>query len=181
MTPNAINCAERHWTGLPYRARGCAFAWKRLANRLRQGIQSRFYSTSIVAGTNSRNDFVLNDSISEKVWNLRFEPVPNFDSKAAILRHNEERHTVVDTLTTHSPSFERTIGPIFNRNLTGGLADPNNQLMLSLFFVRAQAGIQPLEVGGREESCGVGHPLRGRRRDRNILPGNAWRKEADQY
>ena len=181
MTPNTISCPSVTGRDCRDRARGCAFAWKRLANRPRQGIQSRFYSTGIVAGTNSRNDFVLNDSISEKVRNLRFEPVPNLDSKSAILRHNEERHTVVDTLTAHSPSFERTIGPIFNRDLTGGLADPNNQLMLSLFFVCAQAGIQPFDISGREKSCGVGHPLRGRRRDRNILSGNAWRKEADQY
>ena len=94
-------------------------------------------------------------------------------------RHNEERQTGSSIplrpifISSNATSAQSSIGKPYRRSWPIQTIN----LMLNSFFVRAQPGIQPFEVGGEEEACGVGHPLLGAAGTRNILSRNAWRKK----
>ena len=70
-----------------------------------QSSSSRHHCAVAISGLNTGNDYLVDDARGDRVRDLSFHPVPDFDAKAPVGRHDEQRFAVVECLAADLPTF----------------------------------------------------------------------------
>src|SRR4051812_5711637 len=71
------------------------------------GFHAGSYCPAGVPGSKLRCDHVANDSVRDDIGDLAFQSVADFNSKLAIVGHDNQRQPVVDAFSADSPCLDR--------------------------------------------------------------------------
>ena len=132
------------------------------------GIHAGCYSAILIACSNPRDDYFVNDARRGHIRHVTFEPVPDFESQLSIRGHDEQSQSIVNSLPSNLPLLERPDRPVFDRRISSSCADVDDELVTCPTRVLIQTRVKRTYSSWRHEVCRIGYPTAGRGRDRRF-------------